>query len=120
MRGKRILVVDDEEHMRNIFSVMLREEGHEVITAGNGEEGAALFKKYSAFFDFVITDFRMPKMNGIELIRFIKLQNNNKIKTILVSGDNMLLTEPVAKAAGADYVLAKPLDFKKFRQILKS
>lgn len=62
----RILVVDDEENMRHMLSSLLEAEGYTVETAGNGEE--ALGKTRDRFYDFVLCDVRMPKMDGMAFL----------------------------------------------------
>jgi len=107
---RKILVVEDNGSMREILSTLLQGEGYEVEIAKDGQEGMMLLKKNFNGFDLIITDFRMPKMNGIEVIRWVK-QRDSKIKTVLISGDDMRLVEPVAKAAGADKVIPKDSNF---------
>lgn len=112
---KKILVIEDNVNLREILKDCLEINNYKVEIARNGQEGIMLLKKQ--WFDLVITDFRMPKMNGIEVIRWIK-QRDPKVKTILISGDDMVFVEPVAKAAGADYIFAKPFDFSSLKKII--
>lgn len=63
----RILVVDDEAHIVQVLSLKLRNAGHEVITAVDGEEGFELACKQKP--DLIITDFQMPYMTGLELCK---------------------------------------------------
>lgn len=107
---KKILVVDDNESMREILQEWLELQGYETETAKDGQEGMMLLKKSFDDFDLVITDFRMPKLNGIELIRWVKQRGQNK-KIILLSGDDMRLVYPAAKNAGADKVISKDFNF---------
>jgi CheY-like chemotaxis protein len=69
-RRPRILVVDDEPLVCESVAMLLAHDGHEVETAGSGEE--ALFKQGSAQFDVVITDFAMPGMKGDQLSAALK------------------------------------------------
>jgi two-component system response regulator PilR (NtrC family) len=66
----RILVIDDEQGMRDFLSIMLKKEGYEVIAAGNGEH--ALKAIHTEIYDLVITDVKMPRVDGIEVLRTIK------------------------------------------------
>jgi CheY-like chemotaxis protein len=70
VRGKRILLVDDEEPLRACLRLMLEMEGHQVTEASNGAEALNLFN--SNHFDLVITDFEMPVMKGNMLAANIK------------------------------------------------
>jgi len=63
-------VVDDEEAMRHMLSLILKREGYEVLTAANGKE--ALSKVESHLFDFILMDVVMPEMDGLELLGAIK------------------------------------------------
>lgn len=115
---KKILVVEDNKSLRELLKEYLELNGYEVMVARDGQEGMMLLKKSFDDFDLIITDFRMPKMNGIEVIRFIK-QRDPTIKTILVTGEDMRLVAPVAEAAGADKVMAKPVDFSYLQKTVK-
>lgn len=106
---RKILVVEDNDSLREILQEHLELNGYEVMTGVNGQEGIMFLKKYSDF-DLVITDFRMPKINGIEVIKFVR-QSNPKIKIILLSGDDMRLVYPAAELAGADKIILKDFNF---------
>jgi CheY-like chemotaxis protein len=71
VRGKRILLVDDEKLVRTALRMMLEVDGHQVTEASNGAEAVNLFN--IGEFDLVITDFEMPIMKGNELAIRIKL-----------------------------------------------
>ncbi len=70
MAGEKILVVDDEQSMTQYLGIVLRKEGFEVITAGNGREALERVKADAP--DVVITDIKMPGMDGIQLLQAIK------------------------------------------------
>lgn len=67
--GPRLLIVDDEQSMREFLEIMLSQDGYEVRTASTGEEGIEIYRKEAA--DLVLTDVRMPGMSGLDLIREI-------------------------------------------------
>ena len=73
VRGKRILLVDDDEPLRELLRMMLELDGHQVTEARNGAEALSLFT--IGEFDLVITDFEMPAMKGNDLAVRIKLLN---------------------------------------------
>src|ERR1017187_9673934 len=79
----RILLVDDNRDGLLVRRALLEEAGCTVEIAINGEEGLKLFE--AAHFDVVVTDYRMPRMNGTELIRRIRRRNPNA-RIILLSG----------------------------------
>ncbi len=66
----RILVVDDEESIREFLEIMLRKEGYEVTTAEDGAKGLEIIKKKN--FDLVISDLQMPNMTGLELLKNVR------------------------------------------------
>ena len=98
-----ILLVDDNKNGLAVRKAVLQELGHSVTTAKRGAEALEAFAE--AHFDMLITDYRMPKMDGIELIRHIREQAP-QLPIILVSGfvEAMGLTE---EATGADAVIQK-------------
>jgi CheY-like chemotaxis protein len=98
-----ILLVDDNRDGLLVRRTVLEELGYGVSVARNGEEGLKLFE--SANFDVVVTDYRMPRMNGAELIQRIRKLNPNA-RIILLSGfvEGLGLTE---ENTGADVVIAK-------------
>jgi len=79
----KILVVDDDQGIRDFIEILLSREGYAVITASGGKEAAALCKKKK--FDLVITDLKMPKMDGIDLLREIK-EISPETLVILITG----------------------------------
>lgn len=98
-----ILLVDDNRDGLLVRSSLLEELGYTVQTAKNGEEGLKLFE--SCNFDVVVTDFKMPRLNGVELIERIR-KINPTARIILLSGfvEPLGLTE---ENTGADAVIAK-------------
>lgn len=98
-----ILIVDDNRDGLLVRRSLLEEVGYGVEIAINGEEGLKLYEAHR--FDVVVTDFRMPRMNGVELIQRLRAINPN-VRVVLLSGfvDPLGLTED---STGADVVLAK-------------
>jgi CheY-like chemotaxis protein len=98
-----ILIVDDNRDGLVVRRSLLEEIGYQVQIALSGEEGLKLFESHR--FDVVVTDFKMPRMNGIELIQRLRALNPN-VRVVLLSGfvDPLGLSED---STGADIVLAK-------------
>jgi CheY-like chemotaxis protein len=98
-----ILLVDDSRDGLLVRRALLEELGYTVEVAENGERGLALFQ--ASNFDVVVTDYRMPKMNGVELITRIR-QCDAHARIVLLSGfvGPLGLTE---ETTGADSVIAK-------------
>lgn len=99
----KVLLVDDNRDGLLVRSLLLEELGYRVQIAESGEEGLKLFR--TSNFDVVVTDYRMPHMNGVEFIGRIRLENPNA-RIILLSGfvEPLGLTE---ENTGADAVIAK-------------
>ncbi len=99
----KILLVDDNRDGLVVRKSLLEEVGYSVTIATNGDEALRLFE--SCPFDVVVTDYRMPRMNGAELIERLRKLNPN-IRVVLLSGfvDPLGLTE---ETTGADVVIAK-------------
>ena len=72
----RVLVIDDEEHVRQAVSLVLKQGGYEVIEAADGEEAIAMIQSYPSGFSAqaIICDSNIPKVSGHELIAFIRQQ----------------------------------------------
>jgi DNA-binding response OmpR family regulator len=103
-----ILVIDDDESVRDLLARILRREGHEVYVASDGEEGLAQFAQCHA--QLVITDILMPGKEGLETIVALRAQDP-EVKVIAVSGGGRngtfgFLT--TATRLGADRTLSKP------------
>ena len=112
----RILVIDDEQHIRFLLEAFLAQDGHKVDLAENGKEGLKLIERNH--YDLLITDVVMPEKDGLELIRELK-GHVPRIRIIVISGGGLRLNIQhyleMAKLLGADRVLPKPLDFLKLQ-----
>ena len=67
---EKILIVDDERSMRDVLSIMLKRSGYEVTVASDGSE--AIQQVGKDIFDLVITDLKMPKVGGLEVLKAVK------------------------------------------------
>ncbi|MBI1807031.1 MAG: response regulator [Ignavibacteria bacterium] len=101
----RILVVDDEDDLRNILSDVLEKTGYEIKSASNGEEAINLLKKNR--FDLTLLDIQMPNLNGIEVLKYIK-QHFPATKSIMLTGYADLKHAMEAKEFGAVDFISKP------------
>jgi signal transduction histidine kinase/CheY-like chemotaxis protein len=107
-RSARILVIDDEEPVRDVLSRMLKTKGHEVVVASNGEEGIDRFK--DGKFDLVLTDLGMPKISGWEVGKTIKGMDP-KVPVAMITGWGMELNREKMAESGIDLIVSKPFDF---------
>lgn len=103
-----ILVIDDEELIRETIRVKLEQNGHQVIEAANGAEGLRQLEASSV--DLVVTDIIMPEQEGIETIRKIR-NRDSAVGIIAISGGGRTRNFgflDFAKKLGADAALSKP------------
>jgi two-component system NtrC family response regulator len=102
-----ILVVDDEPNYLIVLSELLKEEGFEVMTAQRGEDGLKIVAETDL--DLVITDMRMPGMDGLELLKAVKLYNKY-LPVIMITAFGEVEKAVVAMKAGAYNYLVKPFN----------
>jgi len=107
MTGRQILVVDDEPKMRRVLEIMLQKMGHRVLSAGNGVEALAVFQAHAI--DLVITDLRMPEMDGIELLASLRAQESD-VPVIVITAHGTIETAVTAMKHGACDYLLRPFD----------
>jgi signal transduction histidine kinase/CheY-like chemotaxis protein len=111
-KGIKIAVVDDEEVMRRLVSEVLKSEGYEVFPFSNALEALEQVKKES--FDLILTDLKMPEMDGMELIKSAHKVNPD-VGAIFMTGYASLSSAREAVKEGAyDYIL-KPFDLNEVR-----
>jgi two-component system, NtrC family, response regulator HydG len=101
----RVLIIDDNETMREGMAVTVRRMGHEVVTAGSGSEGLAALKKQAA--DFVITDLKMEGVGGLEVLEAVK-RIDQSCPTLIVTAFGTVETAVQAMRLGAMDFLQKP------------
>lgn len=106
--NEKILVVDDEDIIRESLSYILKKEKYEVEEAANGKVAFDLLKETS--YDLVITDIEMPEMKGIELLEEIK-KMNLQTNTIIITAYGSMETAIAALRSGASDYILKPVEF---------
>ena len=117
--AKRILIIDDDEATLAIVTEVLKGEGFEVLVAGNGEEGLALFD--SEQLDLVITDMVMPVKDGIDTILELR-KKNSVLPIIAISAGGTIPKERYLELAGYlenTRTLAKPFSKKELVAIVQ-
>jgi len=107
MKISSILVVDDEPKMRRVLEIMLRKMGHEVFTAGNGLEALDVFQDHAI--DLIITDLRMPEMDGIGLLSRLR-QQDAEVPVMVITAHGTVETAVAAMKHGACDYLMRPFD----------
>lgn len=116
-RSLKILVVDDEQPVRETLAEMLVAVKHRVELAGSGQE--AVEKMRTGDFDFVFTDLAMPEMDGWETARLIRKDWPN-VRIVLVTGYGPTTTPPSGEEDLVDAIIGKPFDFAQVGSTLKA
>lgn len=111
----RILVIDDEEIIRNLLTDVLSDAGHEVIALASPEEAMEKVKEMP--FEVVITDLKMPGMDGIEVLRKIKKVDSD-ISVIVVTGYSTVETAVDAMREGAYDYINKPFNAEEIKIVV--
>lgn len=109
MHMKRMLVVDDEAKMRKILELALRSMGHEVIQASDGVEALAAIEK--THFDLVLTDLRMPRMDGTRLLRELRARGE-EVPVIVLTAYGTIESAVEAMRLGASDYIIRPFEIE--------
>ncbi len=104
----RVLSVDDEQSVQDLLSMHLELEGFEIKTAANGLEAIGLLESES--FDLILLDIEMPKMDGLEVLRYIKNHHIKVCPLMLTGADDLRAFAECARLGAFDY-LPKPYNF---------
>ena len=107
MKHRQILVVDDDQSLRRVTQLQLEDAGHEVITAASGEE--ALLRIDEEAPALVITDFKMPGISGLEVLRRVR-ESHPQTTVLMVTAFGTVQSAVEAMKAGAYDYITKPID----------
>jgi two-component system response regulator AtoC len=99
---RRVLVVDDEENLRLVIRSFLKRSGYEVEAASSGEDALGLVESFGP--DVILTDVRMPKMGGLDLLATLKAKGNEATVIVMSAYGNVDLAIEAMKAGAYDYV----------------
>jgi len=103
----KILVVDDEDALRTVLSGELVSEGYDVRTASDGDEAISAIQKET--FDLLLLDIKMPRVNGFEVLKFVKEQQP-RTKVVMLTTFADLKNAIESKKLGAEDFVSKPYD----------
>ncbi|HHX54908.1 MAG TPA: response regulator transcription factor [Clostridiales bacterium] len=104
---RRILVVDDEEHILELLEYNLEQEGYQALKADTGEKALDILKKEEV--DLVILDWMLPGMNGIDVLKKIRSsENHSQLPVILLTAKGDEISKVLGLEIGADDYLTKP------------
>ena len=115
LERKQVLIVDDEPNLRKILSAQLSRDGYDVMTAEDGEQGLAMLKEHHI--DLVITNLKMPKVDGMALLRKA-LEDDPELPIVLITAHGTIDTAVEALKGGAFDFVTKPFDKDEVRQIV--
>ncbi|MCA9424105.1 MAG: sigma-54-dependent Fis family transcriptional regulator [Candidatus Omnitrophica bacterium] len=107
MRTGKVLIVDDEENLCRILSLVLKDEGFEIEVANDGQSAVGLIDKNA--YDCILTDVRMPELDGLALLREAKKRDPDQAVIVMTAYGNVQLAQEVMRAGAFDYVI-KPFD----------
>ena len=116
--GEPVLVVEDDDPVRELIVAVLEMMGYRVFTARNGVEGIESFEKGNAEIALVITDMIMPELSGIEMVRRLK-ELKRDVKIILLSGYPVINEREVLLKEGVSELVMKPIDVKHFAEVVR-
>ncbi len=112
---KQVLIVDDEPNLRKILSAQLTRDGYDVLTAEDGEAGLQVLRDHHI--DLVITDLKMPKVDGMALLKQA-LEEDPELPVVMITAHGTVDTAVEALKTGAFDYLTKPFDKDEVRQIV--
>jgi DNA-binding NtrC family response regulator len=111
-----ILIIDDEEEICSFLSDLLTREGYTAITANNPEEGLAKVEELRP--DLVLLDLKMPRMDGVEVLRRIKTFDET-IPVVIMTGYGTMDSAMAAMRLGAFDYITKPFDLAHVKALIK-
>ena len=123
LRGNNetVLVVDDEDSMREMLGKSLEAFGYNVLLASDGVQALEVYFQYQNSIAAVVADVMMPVMNGPDFIRALR-KHNPHIKIMMISGLDTSVTRPAIEELGIQHFVAKPFTVEgilaKMREIL--
>ena len=102
----KVLVIDDEEGVRKVLSISLEDAGYQVLTAGDGNEGLRICGELSP--QIVVTDIRMPGMDGIEVLRRIKEERPDTEVIVVTAYEETEIAIRALQLEASDFI-TKPI-----------
>ncbi len=112
----RILIVDDEVSMREFLEILMRKEGYDVVCANGGVEALSYINNPNESFDVVITDLKMPRIDGIEVLERCK-QASPDTEVVVMTAYSTTETAIKAMLRGAYDYISKPFKVDEIKVI---
>jgi two-component system response regulator PilR (NtrC family) len=117
LKGRTILVVDDESGMRDLLEILLTAEGFRVLTAPGGRAALEIFDREGGAVDLIIQDLKMPGMDGVELLRRIK-EKSPELPVIVITAFSTWDNAVEAMRLGSYDYIRKPFDNDLIRSVV--
>jgi len=117
MAEGRILIIDDEDSIRDYLSMLLEREGYEVSSSENGKKALKLYSKKA--YDCVITDIQLPGMSGLEILTSLR-ESDPTLPVIIITGHASQESAIEALNMGAFYYLLKPVSNEELKQVVRT
>src|SRR5262245_34413359 len=116
MRPATLLIIEDEERMRRLLELVLREEGYELVLAASGEEGIRTLRDGTAI-DLIITDLQLGNTTGLEILETAKRVLPD-VPVVLITGYGTVKSAVEAMRKGAYDYLSKPVDHDELKIVI--
>ncbi len=116
-KNKKILIIDDEESIRDGCMQVLSRKGYQVESTGDALQGLELALRN--IYDIILVDIRMPKMDGLEILKKIKVERNISAKVIIITGYGSIPIAVEAMRNGAFNFLTKPYSAPDLREAVE-
>ena len=113
---KQLLVVDDEPNLRKVLSAQLQRDGYDVHTAEDGEQALEVLREHHI--DLVITDLKMPKLDGMELLRRV-VAMDEELPVVMITAHGTVDNAVEALKTGAFDYITKPFDQAEVRSVVQ-
>ncbi len=115
---QKILIVEDEQDMLELYRIRLEKEGFEVLAAGDGEEGLKLAREEKP--GLILLDLMLPKLDGFKVCRMLKFDNRYKhIPVIMLTARVEDKDRKLGISVGADAYMTKPFDWEELNEKIK-
>jgi CheY-like chemotaxis protein len=105
LRNMKILLIDDDEWIRDSLSIFFEAEGCHIVSVETAEEGLEALRSQN--YDIIITDYKLPGMDGIEFLKQIQTSQQNAKKIMITAYKSETVIQE-AKKAGVQHLIAKP------------
>lgn len=115
---KTILIIDDEEDIREVLSAVLKIQGFEILTADSGLKGIEIFQSHRNFISLILLDVMLPDIDGFQIIQVMRKES--KIPVIMLTAKDRTSDKILGLELGADDYIVKPFDTLELLARIKS